>query len=619
MPRNWSGKLNGSDERLRAVFCRKRHDEYVLSDKFRLPRRDNHDYAKRLQALLEDYSKAIKVAREVLKQDFTTVRRLVDMQSRDIPLVLEAYHAGFPSDAYLKFEETMNDLVKGLRNHLGGGRAAGYLTVNQEGSPASERSLFRMRPISDSREYAPRDVFHAPATSRQVISSSRYSIAGYPSLYLTNSLELARHETGMPAHAIASRFHMVEKLGVLDLGIRPDDFDFVCTSDTRVEDAFIISYLCWYPVLAACSFVRADTEQQGYHDEYVIPQLLMQWLRKIGQPPHSPREKLDGLSNPPTSTRKPTENDSEKGSKAYADQLAIDATDLLFSLKTPLAGDTTEVADTALDRAAKKLRDAEAIHRNNGDSEGIAFDISAMISLLLQRVHPRLFITSNLSNLERLLNQISLKTYRLAQVLHSLDGQANPRESPLYQSEVQISEQLQSVYSKDYDIRRGSFTQELDGTLAGTLRLCFIAIEDVFELLISDDHLGTNKRKSYRRFSRIISNCRDNLKWAREGGPDIVGIRYFSCRDFHSVEIGRNYVFPTEFESGEIDGFSVSLAGMFEWTLPRHLEDYASPEDCERTLCNDPLLDGKSALEETRLRTCVPNPKRTRTSCKRNK
>ena len=193
--------------------------------------------------------------------------------------------------------------------------AAGYLTVNQEGSPAAEHSLFRVRPISDSREYAPRDVFHAPATSRQVISSSRYSIAGYPSLYLTNSLELARHETGMPAHAIASRFHMVEKLGVLDLGIRPDDFNFVGTSDTRVEDAFIISYLCWYPVLAACSFVRADTEQHGYHDEYVISQLLMQWLRKIGQSPHSQGQSLTVFQTRPLPPASPPKKTAKRAAK----------------------------------------------------------------------------------------------------------------------------------------------------------------------------------------------------------------------------------------------------------------------------------------------------------------
>ena len=37
-------------------------------------------------------------------------------------------------------------------------------------------------------------------------------------------------------------------------------------------------YLLWYPVIAACSFIRVHREE-SFTVEYIVPQLLMQWVR----------------------------------------------------------------------------------------------------------------------------------------------------------------------------------------------------------------------------------------------------------------------------------------------------------------------------------------------------
>lgn len=609
---DWSkDKLDGSDERLRMVFCIREDDKYVLNETFCLPKRNDHDYAERLEKLLRDYGLFIYAARRVLRSDYITVRNQVDMLARDIPQALEAYHEGFPADAYNIFEKMLNVLVKNLKDHLGGEREDGFLTVEQNGTSPTVSDLFRMRSVGDSKEYAPKDIFHVPATRRQAISSSRYSIAGYPSLYLTDSLELARHEVGLPSSAIASHFRMSEKLGILDLGIRPDDFDFSGTSHHRVGERFILSYLCWYPIIAACSFVRADSE--GFHDEYVIPQLLMQWLRKIERPPHAPSHKLNAL--PPLSlSGSPDASESKKNEqrdRSTAEWWVQRTTEALFSLEIPPQSfGTTNMrqAQAAEEDLRKKtssvatgLRKAERIHSTTGNSAGVMFDRSALLALLLLQVFPMLTRTYNLAELERLVDEIFLASYELAQAIHSSDASGGLSDSSLAKHEKTVASKLLQVYGGhlapwQHDIVKRA---EAGGSLLDVLEACLITIkEEYFDFLACDADRSNNERKRYRTLANLIDNCINNITWALEGGPVIDGIRYFSCRDLLSVGVGRNYVFPVELESGTIDGYSASLADMFEWTRPRHLEDFATPEDCQNALTRDEPLKGRFALKQ---------------------
>ena len=48
--------------------------------------------------------------------------------------------------------------------------------------------------IVTKQEYEIEDIFHIPYNLRAKISSNRYSISGYPSLYLSTSLELCKQE-----------------------------------------------------------------------------------------------------------------------------------------------------------------------------------------------------------------------------------------------------------------------------------------------------------------------------------------------------------------------------------------------------------------------------------------
>lgn len=150
---------------------------------------------------------------------------------------------------------------------------------------------------------------------RSKVSSSRYSIAGYPSLYLGTSLELCCEEIHMNPYkdfALASAFkleRMIEltntDIKVIELGINPQDF-LALENKNEIFHRFISqdllnqvkvksAYLLWYPLIAACSFIRTN-KNDPFAAEYIIPQLLMQWVRREMNTPKSNKyEHLIGI------------------------------------------------------------------------------------------------------------------------------------------------------------------------------------------------------------------------------------------------------------------------------------------------------------------------------------
>lgn len=199
---------------------------------------------------------------------------------------VEKYHNGFPAAAFSILADIMYQLMM-------------YpLCVYQK---SSDIKLYRIRDVKNNIRYNRADIFHVPASARSMISTCRYSIAGYPSLYLTTSLRLGLEEASSNSNnAIVSRFEFVRSqrainIQVLELGIKPQDFleqeeDYrenvsYYLRRKRLRSAWNLKspdmreiYLRWYPVIAACSFIRAD-RSAPFASEYIIPQLLMQWVR----------------------------------------------------------------------------------------------------------------------------------------------------------------------------------------------------------------------------------------------------------------------------------------------------------------------------------------------------
>lgn len=219
------------------------------------------------------------------------VRKICD----DIIDVLKEYLKGFPDSAYKKFDKIMNTLIHTpIKIYPKSGWTDAFNGVDP-------LKLFRVVNVAENINHPKTRIFHTPYNLRTKIGTNRYSIAGFPCLYLGTSLKLCLeelHSNPYEKYSISSRFQMERdmfkhdiQIDVLELGIKPQDF-----FENREDDEFALrnrkvdgdllqdnkvrkAYLLWYPIIAASSFIRAN-KNDPFAPEYIIPQLLMQWIRK---------------------------------------------------------------------------------------------------------------------------------------------------------------------------------------------------------------------------------------------------------------------------------------------------------------------------------------------------
>lgn len=278
----------------------------ILGQKeFFLPIRwDGRDFAATLEALLDEYRVALFNAltdpREGAPATDDYINR-VDIVCCYLNCAVKYYLHGFPSEAYFSIDRAMKILMEQpLRVY--------HKTVHElleSGFTQDALELFRVTCVADNIPHPRKRVFHTPYSMRAKVATNRYSIAGYPSLYLGTSLQLCCEEVNYNRHqalGLCSKFKINRSfcdpdndvsIDVIELAVKPQDFlrnlDDEVQSDPSLGRKFDelqlkgqgvrASYLLWYPLIAACSYIRVN-KRDPFAAEYIIPQLLMQWVRR---------------------------------------------------------------------------------------------------------------------------------------------------------------------------------------------------------------------------------------------------------------------------------------------------------------------------------------------------
>lgn len=119
------------------------------------------------------------------------------------------------------------------------------------------------------------------------------SVAGYPCLYLASDVELAWFESGMPRQFSYCNMLMNEvsddPLKLINFSIRPVMLlSYINTellnkrnkheSETPIYN-LLLNYILTYPIAATCS-VKVKDRNSKFVEEYIFPQLFMQWIRE---------------------------------------------------------------------------------------------------------------------------------------------------------------------------------------------------------------------------------------------------------------------------------------------------------------------------------------------------
>lgn len=540
-----------TDPILRAIFIT---NGCTVDPAFELPRRHKESFEKELRELFDTYQerlkKAIGSSALSMGQPYSSFpddgsHRMCD----GILNALQSLHDGYPSRAYDVFADMMDELTDAVplprvRDVIWpdpsiGEKADGRRSLDFEPprtvDAAMAEQFYRVRSVSYGSTFPRYEIFHTPVSLRDKISTSRYSIAGYPSLYLADALKLSMQEMGQPYHSIASSFKLAgtrenESGLVIDLGIRPQDFIFPKMKSSKggvtkkLDTLYTHRYIFWFPLLAACSFVR-ENPSSSYSDEYAIPQLLMQWLRLSKRPPLNMK---------------------------YPDET--------FEMSDADILDTEyKTYKTRLDRILR------FIHREIESSE-------AKLDGLRQKLPKS--IPDRLTELKSITSLLIKTTLRYP-------GFIFPRD---------FYELLRKIDRTLLLLKEALSGSEKD--LSG-----LTSFDSPTGLKLDNGANETNLNdREIDGLLRSLGSTRRLLAWLDD--YRIVGIRYFSCKDLYAPLLGRNYVFPSERitldRNGKVskDGeglYSSQLNRLFSWSVPRHREDYESVQGWQDGL-DDELL-----------------------------
>ncbi|SKB81972.1 RES domain-containing protein [Soonwooa buanensis] len=229
---------------------------------------NNQNFREFLNNQLEEYLNLIKdihpheVAIVGMKNkiNFRTIYSIQKQFVNGIKETIDLYFDGQPANSYQKFDEILSERIKKYGKFL------------NEQEINAEENYYRIRIKSENYPLKPFEMFHIPFEYRGKVTTQRYSIPGFPSLYLANNLYLAWEELNRPnlENFQAIRLQNKKKFKVLDL-----------TSSNVQEgkiDNFFYKYLMTWPLIIACSLRVADYSNI-FKPEYIMPQILLQWIR----------------------------------------------------------------------------------------------------------------------------------------------------------------------------------------------------------------------------------------------------------------------------------------------------------------------------------------------------
>ncbi|MET4141653.1 hypothetical protein [Pedobacter sp. UYP1] len=199
--------------------------------------------------------------------DSLTFKKRSKMLREGILKAIDIYYDGKPSDAY----ETLSNTLKQTN-------ISEFLDKNHE--LQAGKNLYRIRTSSKNYALSRQELFHIPFQLRSKVSTQRYSIPGLPSLYVANSIYVAWEELKRPAMSEIHANRLTNKNPMLLLDLTSDIFsknDHLIDNDSHGLD--LLYKVTIWPLVAACS-VKVKEPNDPFKPEYIIPQLLLQWVNK---------------------------------------------------------------------------------------------------------------------------------------------------------------------------------------------------------------------------------------------------------------------------------------------------------------------------------------------------
>lgn len=240
--------------------------EELLKNSFlRLPKSYNDTgvgFKKYIEQILSEYLILAQSLPPMSGIDVKKLEVLID----GINTSLSEYYNGHPFNAYSKLTQAITD--------------SGITTDGFEGSMPKDTNFYRLRLKKENYHLLRKELFHIPFELRHKVETKRYSIPGFPSLYLSNSIYVAWEEMRRPKldEIQSARLKSTGDITYIDLTTSKYSGSIPYKdSDAKKADKMASDIMTW-PLIASCA-IKVKNVEEPFKPEYIIPQLLLQWIR----------------------------------------------------------------------------------------------------------------------------------------------------------------------------------------------------------------------------------------------------------------------------------------------------------------------------------------------------
>lgn len=164
--------------------------------------------------------------------------------------------------------------------------------INTSDKIVAGRKFYRARKDNESH-FTSADLFHIKFEDRIHVTTKRYSIPGFPALYLGESTYVCWEEFDRTKFRSLwfSKFKNTVDLKIILIERLEDFLTEIEKVSKDFQLTFILRYLVTFPLSIACS-IKVKNIKANFKPEYVIPQLLLQYVSKD--------DNFDGIKFPST-------------------------------------------------------------------------------------------------------------------------------------------------------------------------------------------------------------------------------------------------------------------------------------------------------------------------------
>nr|WP_300186175.1 hypothetical protein [uncultured Agathobaculum sp.] len=239
----------------------------------------------------------------LIKEQLESLRSDAKGNVKSILDIFDYFENADLKNAQNKFDE----LLQRIENDIFISTIDDYVFINVKDNTYSTSlrvtrgsQYYRVRAVdyeSDSIAQNPEELFHISYSKRAIANAGRFSLAGFPSLYLSTMLPLAWQECGYPSKYYYSEYQYERNYELfwnessLDRGKELNLLSLYSPTEIRRWGTsvkfnhfdlwvnVVFRYLRVYPLILACSFVN-QSGHAPFKQEYIIPQMLMQWVQR---------------------------------------------------------------------------------------------------------------------------------------------------------------------------------------------------------------------------------------------------------------------------------------------------------------------------------------------------